>query len=145
MVKKKQAKTGVFVGRFQPFHEGHKKCIERILEIHDRCLVFIRCTEKSDKNPFSYNERVTMIRESFPKGSKVVCRPLPDPGADLTVYIGRDVGYDLIKLDEATESISATNIREKLYGKKYRAVVLRHADDTVSCKSADSHDAHCDK
>ena len=34
---------------------------------------------------------------------------------------------------------------KKLYGKKYRAVVLRHADDTVSCKSADSHDAHCDK
>jgi len=34
---------------------------------------------------------------------------------------------------------------KKLYGKKYRAVVLRRADDTVPCKSANSHDAHCDK
>lgn len=34
---------------------------------------------------------------------------------------------------------------KKLYGKKYRAVVLRHADDAVSCKSANGHDAHCDK
>ena len=30
---------------------------------------------------------------------------------------------------------------KKHYAKKYRAVVLRHADETVSCKSANGHDA----
>lgn len=117
MAKQKQVKTGVFVGRFQPFHDGHKKCIEKILETHDCCIVLIRCTDKSDKNPLTYDERVTMISKTFPNTVDVVCQPLTDPGADLTVHIGRDVGYDLIKLDEETEAISATNIRKELYGK----------------------------
>jgi len=30
---------------------------------------------------------------------------------------------------------------KKRYAKKYRAVVLRYADETVSCKTADMHDA----
>lgn len=34
---------------------------------------------------------------------------------------------------------------KKVYGTKYRAVILRHADDTILCKSANSHDANCDK
>ena len=37
---------------------------------------------------------------------------ISDPGADLSVFIGRDVGYDLIELDAATEAISATDLRK---------------------------------
>lgn len=108
-------KTGIFVGRFQPLHDGHKRCIEKILAENDTCLVFIRDTLASDKNPFSFAERVAMIEAAFPDRARVQCVHLPDAGADLTVYIGRDVGYELIKLDAATEAISATNIRQQLY------------------------------
>ncbi len=108
-------RTGIFVGRFQPLHEGHKQCIERVLAENDRCIVFIRDTQASDKNPFTYEERVTMIKDAFPDGDRVSCAHLPDDGADLTVYIGRDVGYELIQFDAATESISATDIRKELY------------------------------
>ena len=111
-------KTGVFVGRFQPLHEGHRKCIESILASNDRCVVMVRDTATSEKNPFSYAEREQMIREAFPNKNQVQIVHLSDEGADLTVYIGRDVGYDLIQLDEQTEAISATNIRKKLYGNK---------------------------
>jgi len=108
-------KTGVFIGRFQPLHDGHKKCIKRVLQENDHCCVFIRDTAKSEKNPFSFEDREKMIRQAFPDTSQVSCHRLPDPSADLTVYIGREVGYELIKLDATTEAISATSIRKQLY------------------------------
>lgn len=115
-------KTGLFVGRFQPFHDGHKKCIEKILETCDRCIVQMRETEKTEKNPFDFEKRKAMIRAAFPNEDQVEIQVFLDPGAELAVFIGRDVGYELIQLDEKTENISATDIRKKLYddaGKQY--------------------------
>ena len=115
-------KTGVFIGRFQPFHDGHRKCIHKILESHDRCIVLMRETEATDKNPFDVQKRKAMIRAEFPDESMVEIQIVTDPGAHLSVFIGRDVGYELIQLDEQTEAISATDIRKKLYddaGKEY--------------------------
>ena len=82
----------------------------------------MRETGKTDKNPFDLAERKAQIRSEFPDEKKVVITDFDDPGAHLAVYIGRDVGYELIQLDEETESISATDIRKKLYedsGKKF--------------------------
>ena len=115
-------KTGIFVGRFQPFHDGHRKCIENILQNCDKCIVMMRETEKTDKNPFDLEKRKGMIRAAFPNEEQVIITEFEDLGAELAVYIGRDVGYELIQLDEKTESISATDIRKKLYeeaGKEY--------------------------
>lgn len=115
-------KTGLFVGRFQPFHDGHKKCILKILETCDTCIVLMRETEKTEKNPFDFEKRKAMIRSAFPDEQQVEIQAFTDPGAQLSVFIGRDVGYELIQLDEQTESISATDIRKKLYddaGKDY--------------------------
>ncbi|HVW66143.1 MAG TPA: adenylyltransferase/cytidyltransferase family protein [Candidatus Peribacteraceae bacterium] len=111
-------KTGVFIGRFQPFHEGHRRCVEKILQENDRCLIILRDTAKTEKNPFDLAERKALIRAKFPDASRVEILSVDDPGADLTVYIGRDVGYQLIQLDAATEAISATDIRKKLYAER---------------------------
>ena len=108
-------KTGVFVGRFQPFHEGHKRCVQKILSENDRCVILIRDVPISDKNPIELEKRKAMIRAAFPDTARVDINIIRDPGADLTVYIGRDVGYELIQLDVQTEAISATDIRKKLY------------------------------
>ena len=115
-------KTGLFVGRFQPFHDGHRKCIEKILETCARCIVMMRETEPTEKNPFDLEKRKAMIRTAFPDENQVEIQDFTDPGANLSVFIGREVGYELIQLDEKTESISATDIRKKLYeeaGKEY--------------------------
>lgn len=115
-------KTAIFIGRFQPFHEGHRKCVEKVLQENDRCILMLRDTEKTEKNPFELAERKAAIRAHFPDESRLILQTLEDPGAHLSVYIGRDVGYDLIQLDAQTESISATDIRKKLYeeaGKAY--------------------------
>lgn len=114
--------TGIFIGRFQPFHEGHRRCVEHILAERDRCIILVRDTAESEKNPIAAAERIAMIRAHFSDTERVQILPIDDPGADLSVFIGRDVGYDLIELDAATESISATDLRKKLYmraGKSY--------------------------
>lgn len=113
--------TGVFIGRFQPFHEGHKRCVEKILNEKDRCIILLRDTEATEKNPFDTEKRKAFIRAEFPDESRVIIQTVDDPSADLTIYIGRDVGYQLIQLDAATEAISATDIRKKLYEESQKA------------------------
>lgn len=112
-------KTGIFIGRFQPFHEGHRKCIERILETCDRVVILLRYGKENDQNPFSREERASQINTALlphVMAGRAIVIPFYDPGYDLTVFIGRDVGYDLIQLDAETEAISATDIRKALYG-----------------------------
>lgn len=123
--------TGVFIGRFQPFHDGHKRCIQHVLSENDRCIVLVRETQQGEKNPLSFAKRKAVIRACFPDDTKVIIQSVDDPGARLSVYIGRDVGYDLIQLDEATESISGTDLRKKMYdasGKAYK----KNAPDLVA-------------
>ena len=72
-------KTGIFVGRFQPLHDGHRACINKVLAVNDRCIVMIRDTVTSDSNPLSYEERSQMIRDAFPDEQQVQIVRLPDP------------------------------------------------------------------
>ena len=81
---------------------------------HDRCLILLRDTTVTDKNPFTVEERKEKIVEKM-QTDRIVFGVIPDEDCDLTIYIGRDVGYSLIKLDEQTEKISATDIRKQMY------------------------------
>jgi len=112
-------RTGIYAGRFQPFHDGHYNCVLHILKECDRCDILLRNTPETNKNPFTLAERMAMIRARFTpeENARIEVIPVSDPGAEMTVYIGRGVGYDLIQLDEATEKISATDIRKQLYEK----------------------------
>jgi len=59
---------GIYAGRFQPFHLGHKDAIKHILSVIDEDLYVIICSKKvapmDDRNPWSYEERVKMIKKS---------------------------------------------------------------------------------
>jgi bifunctional NMN adenylyltransferase/nudix hydrolase len=58
-------KLGVFIGRFQPFHNGHASVIDLIDKECDYGLVVIGSINRavSIKNPFTYSEVEFMIRE----------------------------------------------------------------------------------
>lgn len=101
----------LYIGRFQPPHEGHFSCIRWILKKHKHCLVLIRDTKKSGKNPYPLKTRIKRIQEEFAK-NQVTVLPIPDFE---TAYIGRDVGYGLIQLEPELERIKAEDIRKKLY------------------------------
>lgn len=58
----------VFFGRFQPLHNGHVTVINSALERARRVIVVIGNVgePRSDRNPFSFQERAEIIRNAFP-------------------------------------------------------------------------------
>lgn len=111
-----QASTGMMIGRFQPFHEGHVKLFESILEKQGQVVIGVRDTFNIDeKNPLDFSHVMKYIVAALsPKHSgKFVVLQLPNITG---VYYGRDVGYTVeqIHLDAATESVSATKIRKSM-------------------------------
>jgi len=103
--------ASLFIGRWQPFHDGHKALIETVLKKGLPVLIAIRDTPRSDKNPYTVSERRRMIRRGLSEyGNLVKIISIPDIAE---VCYGRDVGYGIrrISLNKKTEAISGTAIR----------------------------------
>ena len=60
-------KRVLFLGRFQPFHNGHFGVVEHLAQEYDRVIVAIGTSQESHtpKNPLTLGERYWMIRESL--------------------------------------------------------------------------------
>jgi nicotinamide-nucleotide adenylyltransferase len=67
MKKLKQIKQALFVGRFQPFHQGHLSVIKAALKKEDRLIIVIGSAEENHgpANPFTASERYQMIEETL--------------------------------------------------------------------------------
>ncbi len=65
-------KTGLFVGRFQPFHLGHLDIIKKILKQNDHIILAIGSAERNyvPENPLTAGERVLIIDETL-KAEKI--------------------------------------------------------------------------
>ncbi len=98
----------LFIGRWQPFHNGHKYIIDKMIAKDKEVCIAIRDTKISDANPFTVSQREEMIRRIY--GEKVKIITIPDIES---VNIGRNVGYEinLIKVPKKISNISATAIR----------------------------------
>lgn len=59
--------VGVFIGRCQPFHNGHLNCIMHSLKKYDHTLIILAASNqyRSIKNPFDVNDRKKMIDDSL--------------------------------------------------------------------------------
>jgi len=103
-------KFSLFIGRWQPLHDGHKTLFDKVRKEGKNILIGIRDTEITENDPFSVQERIEMINKQVPDAKIVV---LPD--IEEVVY-GRKVGWGIreLKLDGNIEKISATKIREKM-------------------------------
>jgi len=106
----------MLVGRYQPFHDGHKWLINQCLDEGKNVLICIRDIEPDDKNPYTseevYNNVSQELSELVGEGRvKVII--IPDIES---VNFGRGVGYDIIEHIPPQEvgDISATKIREQL-------------------------------
>ncbi|MEM1789519.1 MAG: nicotinamide-nucleotide adenylyltransferase [Candidatus Nezhaarchaeales archaeon] len=57
-------KRALFIGRFQPFHNGHLYSINHILERFDELIIVVAAAQYSFTmdNPFTAGERIEMIR-----------------------------------------------------------------------------------
>lgn len=59
----------VFIGRFQPFHNGHKAVIEAALEQAKEVVVVVGSSfaARNIRNPFTFEERKAMIEACYPQ------------------------------------------------------------------------------
>ncbi len=60
-------KTGIFIGRFQPIHQGHIHAIGIAASQVDKLYILVGSANacRSIKNPWTYDERVNMIRSKL--------------------------------------------------------------------------------
>jgi len=58
---------GFYIGRFQPYHEGHDAMVERISAEVDELVVGIGSADQSHtvRNPFTAGERIMMITKAL--------------------------------------------------------------------------------
>lgn len=110
-----KAPTAFMLGRYQPFHDGHKKLIVEAINRVGQVCVAIRDTQGTDeKNPFNMEEVEANIRKGLHEyeGKFTVVR-VPNI---TNIFYGRSVGYsiEMIELDKETQEISATSIRKEL-------------------------------
>ena len=109
----------MFIGRWQPWHKGHRWLIDQRLNEGKNVLICVREVSKDDKNPYNpidVKENVEKELKNLINSQKVKVIIIPDIES---VNYGRGVGYDIIEHVPPSDigGISATKIREKLFSK----------------------------
>jgi adenylylsulfate kinase len=101
--------NSLLIGRWSPLHDGHKKLIQAILDEGKPVVVAVRDTKISERDPYTAQDRVDMIKDAF--GDRVQVIVIPDIAE---VVYGRGVGWSVreLHLDPETEKISATVVRK---------------------------------
>ena len=105
-------KRAMFIGRWQPMHNGHKWLIDQKLAQGVPILIAVRDILPDAKNPFTTTQTVEMVRKAYAdKDVEVV--PIPDIES---VNYGRGVGYEINEFVPAPDIgfISATSIRDAI-------------------------------
>lgn len=116
MSKFTKQKTALIIGRWQPWHKGHRELFKAALERAERVAIGVRHTFATDgKNPFSFDEVKGFIDEDLSSDYKGLYDVVELPNITNVIY-GRDVGYKVekISLGEDVEKISATQVRKSM-------------------------------
>lgn len=82
-------KCGLYIGRFQPFHNGHKSIVDKMLKECEDIIIVVGSADKrgTAKNPFPSWERINMISAVYPNANFHLV-PMPDRPT-----IGNDSGW----------------------------------------------------
>ena len=109
-----KSKRAIFIGRYQPYHIGHVTLVKQKLDKGVPCLIMVRDIPPDEKNPFTTEQTVDMIRKYHEsKGDDVVVMIIPDIES---VNWGRGVGYEMNEFEppENIGWVSATKIRASI-------------------------------
>jgi cytidyltransferase-like protein len=115
-LERKDTQWSLFIGRWQPLHEGHKALFRQVINEGGKVLVAIRDGETNEKNPFTPQQVLMNIATEMEleiSNGKLKAIIIPDI---CSVEFGRGVGYDIIEHTPPAEvaDISATKIREQM-------------------------------
>jgi len=112
-------KYSMFIGRWQPWHDGHRWLIDQRLDQNKNVLICIREVSQDDSNPYNpveVKENIEKELKDLISSNRVKVIIIPDIES---VNYGRGVGYDIIEHvpPQKVGEISATEIRKKLFNK----------------------------
>lgn len=111
-----QKETVQMLGRYQPWHDGHRALFERAIAKTGQVCIMIRdCQGWQGSNPFEIEKVKKFIRRDLDPLYQGQYEIVVVPNITEIVY-GRDVGYKITQevFDEETHSISATDIRKAM-------------------------------
>jgi cytidyltransferase-like protein len=111
-----KTKFSMYIGRWQPFHAGHRWLIDQRLDEGKNVLICIRDIDPDEKNPWTAEEvtlNLNKVLKDLIEEGRVKVITIPDIES---INIGRGVGYDIIEHVPPTEikEVSATKIRNKM-------------------------------
>lgn len=107
-------KTAIYIGRFQPFHDGHKQLFLKALKRNKQVAILVMNSYKiNKKNPYNFEfvkKQISLSLKKYKKKYVIIKIPVVSE-----VVYGRKVGYKIkkINLTKKIEKISATSIRKK--------------------------------
>ena len=109
-------KYSMFIGRWQPWHQGHRWLIDQRLNEGKTVLICIRDVEPNEKQPWTPHEVLMNLSnelEELIQEGRIKIIIIPDIES---VNYGRGVGYDVIEHVPPSDikEISATKIRANL-------------------------------
>jgi len=107
-----QAPTALLIGRYQPFHIGHKSLVAEAIRRTGQCCIALRDVGGTDeKNPYDFEQVKKEIEAACIEfGNKIKVVELPNI---MDVFYGRGVGYNIeqLELSKELQDVSATKIR----------------------------------
>jgi len=107
-----QAPTALLIGRYQPFHDGHKALVAEALKRTGQVCIALRDVGGIDENnPYDFEQvRANILAGCREFGDKVRVIEIPNI---MDVFYGRGVGYniEMLELSDELKSISATKVR----------------------------------
>ena len=106
----------LLLGRYQPWHDGHRALFERALAKTGQVVIQIRdCQGWQGTNPFEFERVKSFIRRDLDPlyQGQYEIQLVPNI---VNITYGRDVGYKIEQetFDDTTHAISATKIRKEL-------------------------------
>ena len=111
-----QKETVQMLGRWQPWHDGHRALFERAIAKTGQVVIQIRdCQGWQGSNPFAIDQVKQYIKRDLDPlfQGQYEIQIVPNI---VNITYGRDVGYKIEQetFDEKTHNISATKIRKEL-------------------------------
>ena len=109
-------KYSLFIGRWQPWHDGHQWLIDQRLKEGKNVCITIRDVETNENQPWESNVIKQNLDRRFIREireGKIKITIIPDIES---VNYGRGVGYEIIEHvpPDMVKEISATKIREQM-------------------------------
>ena len=108
--------TVQMMGRYQPWHGGHRELFKQAMTRTGQVAIFVRNMPVNNNNPLKFEEVKEIITEDLTKHNFTIDKDyviMQVPNI-IDITYGRDVGYSITleRLPDEIESISATKIRE---------------------------------